>query len=103
MKYKDNIMDDLAAYGIARDEAKDMSSKTNQDGTPVFGFEDVGNEYEITAGKPFDLVDYNVDLAIIAPDTNGFNLIVRKENPEALHNLPKDKLRNILSRILDSV
>lgn len=98
-----NIMDELAAYRAARDEAKEQADKTDQEGTPVFGFVERSNEYEITTGKPFDLQEYNVDFNIYAPDTEGFNLVVRKTDPEALHTLPKDKIRAILSRILDSV
>lgn len=94
-----NIMGELAAYGVAREEARSMVSKE----TPALGFDSTASEYEITAGKPFDLAEYNVGFAVIAPDTNSFNLIVRHDNPDAIKSLPMDKLRNVLTRILDSV
>jgi hypothetical protein len=100
---KDNIMNDLAAYGIARDTARGMAADTEQEGTPVFGFNSTPTEYEISAGKPFDLAEYNIGFNIIAPDSTDFNLIVRKDNPDAIKSLPRDKLRNLLVRILDSV
>jgi hypothetical protein len=94
-------MDELAAYGVARTEAKDMASDAGQ---AMFGFEDVGDEYEITTvNDAMCLDDYNVDIAIYAADTQNFNLVVREDNPKALHSLPKDKLRKVLTRILDSV
>lgn len=99
----DNIQDELKAYGVARDVAKREAAKTDQTGTPVFGFKDSGAEYEITTGDPEVLDEYNVPFAIIAPDSSNFNLIVRKDRPNALHTLPMDKLRDTLSRILDSV
>lgn len=103
MKDRKNIMDELAAYGIARSVAAEMSNHGQQEGTPLFNFKDVGDEYEITAGPIEALEEYNCDLFITAPEASEFNLIVRKDVPGALHTLPKEKLRAALTRILDSV
>lgn len=97
-----DIMDELAVYGIARDTAKEEAAKTDQDGTPVFGFTEGPTEFEITTADPMELAEYNINYAIVAPDRE-FNLIVRKDNPEALHKLPEKTLRSVLRRILDSV
>lgn len=91
------LMDDLAAYGLARDVAKEKS----QDG--VFGFKDTSITYEIETGKPFALHDYGIDFSIVAPDDKEFNLIVRKDAPNSLHTMPKDKLRAVLMKIVESV
>lgn len=103
MKPKTNIMDELAVYGAARAEAKDLAADTDQTGTAVFGFKDTAEEYEITTGSPEELADYNVDFTIYAPDKTEFNLIVRKDNAESIHKMPQNKQRELLSRILDSV
>jgi len=97
-----SLMDELAAYNVARIEAKELAADSEQSGTRVFGFEDRTNGYEITAASPEELAEYNLDLTIIAPDTE-FNLIVRKDNPSALSKMSPTNLRNYLRRILDSV
>jgi hypothetical protein len=97
-----SIMDELAIYNLARNEAKDIVADSEQTGTKVFGFEDGSDGYEITAAPPEELAEYNLDLAIVAPDTE-FNLIVRKDNANALHKMSPTNLRNYLRRILDSV
>lgn len=97
-----NIMSELSAYGIARDVAKEEAGKTDQTGTAVFGFHEGPTDYEVTTGDPMELAEYNIDYAVVVPDGE-FNLIVRKENPDALRKLPKDRLRDILRTVLDSV
>ena len=99
---EDNIMSELAVYGLARDTAIEEASKTKQTGTKVFGFEDSSEGYEITAAEPEELAEYNLDLAIAAPDTE-FNLVVRKDNAKAIHKMKPENLRAYLRRILDNV
>jgi len=103
MSKSSNIMNELAAYGAARSVAKTQAEASNQEGTKVFGFKDTGPNYEITTGDAFELEEYNVGFNIIAEDTQGFNLIVRKDSPNTLHKLPKDKLRSVLTHLLDSI
>lgn len=98
----DNIMSELAAYGIARDVAKEEAAKTGQTGTPVFGFHEGPTEYEITTSDPMELAEYNIDFAVVVPNGE-FNLVVRKDNTDALRSMPKDRLRDILRVVLDSV
>jgi hypothetical protein len=97
-----NIKNDLAAYGVALDVAREESNKTNQKGTKVFGITDTGPEYEVTTGDAFELAEYNVGFNIIADDSQGFSLIVRKENEQSLANVPTNKLRKMLRHIVDA-
>lgn len=97
-----DIMSELAVYGIARDVANVEAKRTKQKGTPVFGFEEQGDSYEITTGDPYALADYGLEYTVVAPNSE-FNLIVRKEDPEALHKMNPKTLREYLTKILDSV
>lgn len=95
-----DVMDDLAIYGIARDTAKSKSAKYGPN--PVFGFKDGYSSYEIQTGSAMDLAEYRVDYNIVAPDDGEFNMVVRKDVPNSLHTLTKDKLRRILTQIVEA-
>lgn len=101
-QHGDNPLEELAAYGVMRSEVADKLKDTKQSGAKAFGIEETQEGVEIVTGNDNELVEYNIDLGIIASDQE-FNLIVRKTSTEALHKLPTESRRQALRRILDSV
>jgi len=83
-------------------DVKDKVADTDQTGKKAFGIEATGNGLEVVTGDDQELVDYGVDLAIIAPSTK-FELIARKESSKALQNLPEKNLRTMLRKLLDTI
>lgn len=98
----DNPLEELAAYGVLRSEIADKIKDTDQSGRKAFGIEETQEGMEVVTGSDEELIEYNIDLGIVASDQE-FNLIVRKTSTEALHKLPKESRRSALRRILDSV
>jgi len=85
-----------------RSDIRDKVKDTEQKGKKAFGIEHTHKGVEVVTGDDQELVDYGIDLAMIAPDTT-FEMIVRKESSKALQNLPEKNLRAALRKLLDTI
>ena len=94
---------DLAAYGLARDIAHKEAGSSGGDPN-FFGLRQNGREYSMQFGTPEALAGARgVNLAIVAPDTPAFDILVTKDLREAVRTADPRTLREFVSRILDEV
>lgn len=100
--YQDNPEGEFAAYKLLRSDIQKDLKDTDQKGKKAFGIEHTHEGVEVVIGDDQELVDYNIDLGLIAPNTE-FDMLVRKESTKALQNLPEKNLRGVLRKLLDTI
>lgn len=102
-KVSDTLNEELAQYGIVRDVAVKLAP-VNTKTASLFGFNDNGADTELLFSDDADvLVESKMDLAIVAPENESFNMLLTKDFKKAVESKDEDSLRGFLRRLLDEV
>lgn len=92
------MQEDLAAYGLMRRYAKEKTK-----GGEFFGLRDTGAGYETQFKDDPRNIDKDMTLAMIAPDHEPFDMLVKKDFKKAVtvHN-PKT-IREYIRKLIDKL
>lgn len=102
-KISESLSDDLAQYGIIRAVAA-KAAPVNKKSANFFGLNNDGTDTELVFSKDIDhLVESEMDLALVAPENESFNMLLTKDFKKAVTEKDEDTLRAFLRRLLDEV
>lgn len=93
------LQEDLAAYGIMREDAKNKAK-----GSPgFFGLQETSSGYDVEYKDDPRNIDDNMTLAVIAPENEPFDMLVTKDFRKAVRVGNPKNIRDYLSRLLDKL
>lgn len=97
--------ENLAEYGLARQQAVEGSKGIKGSGPKYFLMEREGKEYNLSFPTQLDTLPTSKgqELAIIAPDNEAFDLLAPKDFSEKLSFKDAKSIRKYLSRLLDTL
>lgn len=94
------LQKELAEYGIFRKEVLENTSSTD----PFFGLRVAYGGYETKFGVGIKAIqEANMDVAIVAPENEPFDMLITKDFNKAIKTASKDDLRSFLRSIVDRV
>lgn len=99
----EGLMEELALYGITREEAKGKVSSSREN-PEYFGIKRDSEDYELRFGEDLErLVEDNFSLAIIAPEEGEFDMLAPKKVGETLSLKKPSDIRQFLRNLVDKV
>lgn len=102
-KVSESLSEDLAQYGLVRAVAE-KAAPVNTKNPNFFGMRDNGMDTELVFSKDIDtLVESEMDLALVAPENETFNMLLTKDFRKAVEQKDDESLRDFLRRLLDEV
>lgn len=94
------LQHELAEYGLLRKEAIGNTTVDN----PFFGLRVKYAGYETKFGTSLKAIqDSPLDIAIVAPENEPFDMLVTKDFNKAIKTASKDDLRSFIRSIVDRV
>lgn len=94
------MQEDLAAFGIMREHAKNETRGI----TPgFFGLQKTSSGYDTQFRDDPRDIDDGMTLAIVAPDNEPFDMLVKKDFKRAVRVSNPKSIRDYLSRLLDKL
>lgn len=93
----------LADYGIMRTAAKKEAPKHSGKGPAFFGMYEDAEKYRLYFTDDLDSLDNDMDLAIVAPDNEPFDMLASKDYSTKLRLKEPEELRAYLRKLVDAV
>lgn len=100
------LQEELVSYGLMRQSAKENAPKYSGGGPQYFGLREESDEfvmYFTNDLRKIDRQDDPMQLAIVAPDNESFDLLAPKNYSKNLSLKDDTTLRRYLTNLLDSL
>ena len=102
-KISEPLQEDLAKYGILRKVAE-KNAPVSVDDPNFFGVRQAGSDVElIFSTSKEELSEPNVQVSVLAPAIDSFDMLMTVNFPEAIKKTDKKTLREFVNRLLDEV
>lgn len=105
-KLEEDLQIELSNYGLMRDTAKKNAPGNSGSGPQYFGLHEGDDEYKLYFTNDLRRLDNQTDpmqLAIIAPDNESFDMLAPKDYSKGLKLQDNSTIRRMLSNLLDTV
>lgn len=104
-KLEVSTQENLAEYGLARQQAVEGSKGITGSGPKYFVMEREGRDYNLSFPKDLENLPTSKgqELAIIAPENEAFDLLAPKNFSEKLNFKDEKNIRKYLGRLLDTL
>lgn len=101
-KISKELQDDLAQYGLARKVAE-KAAPVNPENPTFFGIREKGRETELIFGDKDALAESSVQISVLAPEIESFDMLTTKDFSEAVKKTDPKTLREFISKLVDDI
>lgn len=105
-KVTTELQSELASYGIMRESAIKNAPGNSGSGPKYFGMHETNDEYQLYFTNDLRKIDKQenpMQLAIVAPDNETFDMLTPKDYSKGLSMKDSTSLRRYLSNLLDTL
>lgn len=96
------LQEDLTQYGLVR-EIAEKAAPVSTTSPNFFGIRNKSQDTELVFGNTEELAEPGVQIAVLAPDIQPFDMLLTKDFSEAVKKTDPKTLREYISKLLDEI